>query len=88
MRLDTGQQSLNSYAGTILTILLATTMINFTFLKADVLINKKDVDVLSTINEDIFTSDTIYNYDNGFNVAAAITAFDSETEYILDATYG
>ena len=47
------------------------------------------MDVLSTINDRHFTPEDKINYKNdGFNIAAAFTAFDSETEYILDASYG
>ena len=60
----------------------------YTYLKADVLYNKKDVDILSTINDNFFTPDYELNYQNGFNIAAAFTGFDSETEDILDPTYG
>lgn len=54
----------------------------------DVLINKKDVDVLSTLNDLHFTPDDIFNYSNGLNIAVAFTAYDSNPEPILDPTYG
>ena len=61
----------------------------FAYLKIDVLINKKDVDVMSTINDNYYTPDDVITYKNtGFNIAAAFTAYDSETEDILDPTYG
>ena len=52
------------------------------------MISKKDVDILSTVNDDTYTSDDVFDYKNGFNIAVAFTAFDSETEWILDPTYG
>ena len=92
MRLDAGNESLNSVFGSLLSFLLFVVVLMFAYLKADVLWNKKDVDILSTVNDNFFTPDTpgyIINYkDNDFNVAAAFTAFDSETEEILDPTYG
>lgn len=89
MRLDKGNLSLNSFVGSLVSIILFLTLLNFAYLKADVLINKKDVDVLSTVNDRFFTPDDQITYsDNGFNIAAAFTAYDSDTEYILDATYG
>ena len=88
MRLDAGKQSLNSIGGTLMSLLLVATLIFYAQLKFDVLINKKDVDVLSSIYENVFTADDEFGYQNGFNVAAAFTAYDSGTEYILDETYG
>ena len=52
---------------------------------------QKNVDILFTVNDNYFKPDTpgyLINYkDNDFNIAAAFTAFDSETEEILDPTY-
>ena len=44
---------------------------------------------MSTINDNFYTPDDEMNYkENGFNIAAAFTGFDSETEDILDPMYG
>lgn len=88
MRLDSGNGSLKSIVGSLMSLILLGVLLLFTYLKADVLINKKDVDVLSTINDNFYTSDDIFDSSHGFNVAAAFTAFDSNTEVILDPTYG
>ena len=88
MRLDTGNESLKSIVGSFMSLILIGILLLFTYLKADVLINKKDVDVLSTINDNFYTPDDIINSENGFRVAAAFTAFDSNKEVILDPTYG
>ena len=52
------------------------------------MILKKSVDILTTLNEDAFTSDDVFEYKNGFNVAVAFTEYDSETRWILDKSYG
>ena len=88
MRLDTGNVSLKSIAGSLMSLILIGVLLLFTYLKADVLINKKDVDVLSTINDNFYTPDDVINSSNSFRVAAAFTAFDSNTEVILDPSYG
>ena len=93
MKLDPGNgESLRSICGSLLSFILIAVVLLFSYLKADVLWNKKDVDVLSTVNDNYFTPDTpgyIIDYKtNGFNIAAAFTAYDSETEEILDPTYG
>ena len=46
MRLDAGKMSLNSVLGSVLSLLVMAIILTYTYLKADVLINKKDVDVL------------------------------------------
>ena len=88
MRLDAGNEDLRSIVGSIMSFILILVVMIYAYLKADVLVNKKDIDILSTINEKYFDPDYELNFSNGFNIAAAFTAFDSETEDILDPTYG
>ena len=88
MRLDAGNQSLPSIFGSVMSIFITIVIILFTALKADVLIQKKDVDILSTVYDRYFTQEDVFTYQNGFNVAAAFTKFNSDTEYLLDPTYG
>ncbi len=50
---------------------------------------KKDVNILTTINDMFFTPDYVFSYEtNGFNFAAGFTAYDSNPEPTLDPTYG
>ncbi len=50
---------------------------------------RKDVNILTTINDMYFTPDYVFSFEkNGFNFAAAFTAYDSNPEPILDPTYG
>ena len=79
---------MNSVFGSILSILLFITMSCYVYLKADVLIAKKDVDVLSTVNDLFFTYEDVISYENGFNFAVAFTAYDNDEEPILDPSYG
>ena len=88
MKLDGASDDLRSILGALCSLVLFLIVLGFAYLKADVLINKKDVDILSTVNDNFFTPDDVLNYSNGFNIAASFTAFDSETEDILDPTYG
>ena len=50
--------------------------------------HRKDVNVLSTINRLFYANDDVFSYKNGLNVAVALTAYDSEQEWILDRKYG
>ena len=52
------------------------------------MVYKKNVDILTTLNEDALTSNDTFTYRNGLNIAAAFTAYDGETESILDPSYG
>lgn len=54
----------------------------------DVLIAKKDVDMLSAVLDYYFDENYIFDYQQGFNIAIAFTAFDGETDWILDDSYG
>ena len=54
----------------------------------DVLIQKKDVKVLSTTNQDIFKEDHQFTFEDGFNIAVAFTAYDNDSNWILNRKYG
>ena len=60
----------------------------FFYLKLDVLINKKDVNILSTTNRLFYNDEDEFTFANNFNVAVAFTAYDDKEEWILDPTYG
>ena len=80
---------MNTICGALVSILVLFSVISFTTLKAEVLIYRKDVDVLSTINDRFFTPDDVINYEeNGFNIAAAFTSYDTSEEDILDPSFG
>lgn len=46
------------------------------------------MDILTTLDENALSSDETFTFENGFNVAVAFTAYDAETEWILDPSYG
>lgn len=52
------------------------------------LYNKKDVDVVSATKDLVFTDDDIFNYSNGFNVAAAFTAYNDNPDWELPPEIG
>ena len=89
MRMEENNMKINSIFGAISTLQLIAIVAFYASLKADVLFNKKDVDVLSTINEFVYDEKFEFNYEkHGFNFAVAFTAYDNEQEWILDPTYG
>ena len=80
---------MNTVCGALVTIFVISLLVSFTILKAEVLLNRKDVDVLSTTNDRFFTPDDVINYeDNGFNIATAFTSYDTSEEDILDPSFG
>jgi len=88
MKLDAGKGDLRSIVGALCSIVVFLLVLGYSFLKFDVFYAKKDVDILSTLNDNYFSADYVISNKNGFNIAAAFTGFDSETEDILDPTYG
>ncbi len=61
----------------------------YAYQNLDFLIKKKDINILTTVNEMLFTPDDKFSYeDNGFNIAAGFTAYDGDPNPILDPTYG
>ena len=88
MSLDYGRDTLQTYAGLFFSVLLFIFVSFYAAQKVDILINKKDVDVLSVVNKNFYDSKYIFDYSKGFNVAVAFTASDNQSEYILDPTYG
>ena len=52
------------------------------------IVEKRGVDVMSATEVDAIDYWEKFDYSNGFYVAAAITAYDAETEIVEDPTYG
>ena len=61
MKLDEGDDTKNTFIGGLFSLILSAVVIMFAFQKGDVLVNKKDVDILSTINDNTFNSDDIFD---------------------------
>ena len=89
MKIDKGNSGLNTSFGSLLTILVYILVIIYTYIKIDVLIQKKDVDIMSTTMIDKLGSYYIVdNEETGLNLAISFTAYDSKSEPILDKSYG
>ena len=84
-----GQEDIKSFCGSILSLIILALTILYAWMKVDILLNKKDVNILSTINDQFYSANDIFNFtEHGFNLAVAFTAYDSNPEPILDPTYG
>ena len=76
MKLDKENSTLKTYVGSVLTILAYLLIFTYAYLKADVWLNKKDIDIMSSTMIDNLTSDFIISRDEGLNLAIAFTEFD------------
>ena len=63
-------------------------VVTYSYLKLDVLLNKKDILLRNAVSDMHHDDDFVFSSENGLNVAVAFTAYDSETEPILDESYG
>ena len=73
MNLDKGQSTLPSKTGTVNSFLLLIFLIVYTYYKFDIMLEKKDVDILSAVLEDHFQADYQFKSNHGLNVAVAVS---------------
>ena len=83
-----GGEAYVSYMGACLTALLYAITGIFLYSKVMVLYKISDVTILSSIGEGAFTPEDKFSASNGMFLAAALTAYDGETEPIEEAKYG
>ena len=88
MKLDNGVESLPSKAGFFFTILLTVIVLGYVIIKADVLVHKKDIDIMSVVLRDFYKPEEPFKYSQGLNFAVAFTAYDEEKESVLDPSIG
>ena len=88
MRLDDGEASISTFTGALCSLLIVILLVLYFYLKLDVLVYRKDVDVLSTLKDYQFDDREIFSHQNGFNIAVGYTAYDLGEEWLLDSTYG
>ena len=88
MKLDAGVEALPSVAGVIFSVLLTIDVLGYAAQKLEILINKKDVDIMSVLKKDYFSEDQPFQYEQGLEFAEAFTAYDQETDIILDPSIG
>ena len=88
MRLTDADESVKSFMGSACTFLLISVTLIYAYFKFDVLLNKKDVNILSAVRDLHYNDDYIFDYSMGLRIAIAFTAFDDERDWILDPSYG
>ena len=61
MKFDGGRKKLQTCTGSIMSVLMLIILIIYCTLKVDVLLNKKQVDIISANNEEHFDEDNIFS---------------------------
>ena len=74
--------------GSLFTIVSLIIVIAYTYQKIDVWIEKKDVDIMSSIMFGYIDETQVFDNSQGINLAIAFTAFDNEEEPTLDKSIG
>ena len=88
MKLSQGQTTLPSIMGTFLSFIYFGLVIGYTILKFDILTNRKDVDITLSIKDTHFPDSYSFTGKHGFNIAVALSSFDSSKESQLPPEYG
>ena len=88
MTIDGNITEAKSFLGSILSLMILAVTLSYAYQKMDVLIQKKDVDVLSATKELVYSDQDKFTYQNGLNVAVAFTEFNNNREWELDPSYG
>lgn len=88
MKLDKGQPALHSVMGTLFSFIAFCLVMGYTIQKFDILISRKDVDIVYSLREEYFSDDEVFTGRQGLNVAVALSGFDTEQENILTPEIG
>ena len=88
MNINETEKHLSSYPGACCSLLLAIVTPIYALQKGGILMERSDFDVKQSLREQFYTDADVFSYQNGFNIAVGLTAYDNEKEWILDPTYG
>ena len=87
MNLDQEMTEIKTYLGSICSILMIFVIAFYAYLKTNVWLDKQ-ADIISFTQKKFFSYDYTFDNSQGLNIAIAFTAYDEETEDILDPSYG
>ena len=73
--------------GAFCSLFLTIVLLAYTMQKIEVMISKKDIDILTSLNDSYFDSDFSFGFKQGFNIAVKWQNASDETEY-LDPSIG
>ena len=72
MKFDGGKKKLQTYTGVIMSVLMLVVLIAYSAIKVDILLSKKQVDIISAINEEYFDENLTFSSKQGLNFAFAV----------------
>ena len=78
MNIDKGEKELTSIPGACCSLVLLFAILSYGWQKAGILVHKKDYNIMQSVKDYHFTSEDVFSYEKGFNVAFAFTAYDDE----------
>ena len=78
-----GLSSLPTIAGMILTFLLLSLSLAYSVRKFDQMLTRKEVDIISVVQDSYFDESDFFTYKQGFNIAVALDGLTT-----LDPSYG
>ena len=79
--------ALPSIFGTLMSFIFMGIVIGYSAQRLDILLNRKDVDILQTVRDNYFSDNEAFTGEEGFNIAIALTGFDSVRDSVLDPEY-
>lgn len=79
---------LNSWGGAACSFFLFFLIGAYTLQKLDVLLNKRDVDLITTTISNANTYEDFFDSSMGLNIAVAFTSYDNDQDPIDDPTIG
>ena len=88
MKIDGRYSALSTWMGALCTLLIFIIIGLNTYLKVVTLLSRKDVNIVQVLHANYHSEEFEFGYEDGFNVAFALTKYDNEVERILDPSYG
>ena len=88
MKIKDGDDSLRSYCGAFLSLVLLVITLIFAYSKAMVLYKGTDITIMGNEVEGVYTYENTFTADDGLFLAAALTKYDSDPEIIEEKRYG
>ena len=80
MTFEGGKQSLATWAGTILSLLLVAIVVSYSVQKVRTLINKTDPDISISVSEKHFSDKEVFHASQGLSIAVSLIDYDSNKE--------
>ena len=78
MKFDGDATIMRSYMGSLLTLIVTTTVLFYFIVKVKTIVQKKDVDIFGYVTDHQLTFEDKFDADQGFFVAAGITDYSND----------